>query len=129
MSANDIQVGGDHYKAEYQHWDWVCDIELHYLLAVATKYVIRWRNKNGVQDLNKAAHFLRKAIEKELVPPDVLVLDRAQGDDLTKTFMKQYGTTEISILLSIYFGNYEAAIGKIQDLQMDVLKGDVNVDL
>jgi hypothetical protein len=28
-----------------------------------TKYVMRWKDKNGIQDLEKAAHFLEKYIE------------------------------------------------------------------
>lgn len=30
-----------------------------------TKYLTRWRKKNGVQDLEKAKHFLDKFIEEE----------------------------------------------------------------
>ncbi|QDP61582.1 MAG: hypothetical protein Tp138OMZ00d2C19078261_43 [Prokaryotic dsDNA virus sp.] len=54
------QEGGDHYQAEYQHWDWVIDLNLHYLPATATKYVARWRKKNGIQDLRKAVTYIEK---------------------------------------------------------------------
>jgi len=43
------QVGGDHYAAEYQHWDWAGETQLGYLESAATKYVSRWRKKGGVQ--------------------------------------------------------------------------------
>lgn len=67
MSANEIQVGGSHYGlTEYQHWDWVCDAKLHYLPAVASKYVCRWRKKNGIEDLRKAEHYIDKAEEKNI---------------------------------------------------------------
>lgn len=63
--ANAIQHGGDHYqKKTYQHWDFVCDTGMHYLLACATKYVSRWQDKGGVEDLRKAAHYLDKALER-----------------------------------------------------------------
>lgn len=63
--ANERQVGGEHYKGvDYEHWDWICDIRLHYLLACASKYVTRSRNKNGRQDLEKAVHYIEKAEEK-----------------------------------------------------------------
>ena len=68
MLANDRQEGGDHYAGDYQHWDWVTDIGLHYLLGCASKYVCRWRKKNGQEDLKKALHYLEKAQERE-VPP------------------------------------------------------------
>ena len=64
MSANETQVAGSHYQTEYQHWDAVLDIlENRYLEGQVTKYVTRWRKKNGVEDLRKALHFLDKLIE------------------------------------------------------------------
>lgn len=54
------QVGGDHYAARYQHWDWVIDCRVPYLEANATKYLMRWRKKNGTQDLNKALSYVVK---------------------------------------------------------------------
>lgn len=66
MVANEIQIGGDHYKGDYQHWDWCVDINLGYLESAATKYISRWREKGGVQDLNKASHYLAKALEVKL---------------------------------------------------------------
>lgn len=62
--ANERQVGGDHYnKRPIQHWDFVVSQGYGYLEGQVTKYVFRWRDKNGVQDLEKAAHFLDKLIE------------------------------------------------------------------
>ena len=63
MSANDKQVGGEHYKASIQHWDYVVANELDYFQAQITKYVTRWKKKNGMADLQKAQHFLEKYIE------------------------------------------------------------------
>lgn len=60
-SASDYQVGGDHYRSEYQHWDWAIDIRLGYLESATTKYVTRWKGKNGPQDVEKAIHYLTKA--------------------------------------------------------------------
>lgn len=56
------QEGGDHYQAEYQHWDWVTDIGMGYLPGNATKYVARWRKKNGEQDLLKAITYVDKML-------------------------------------------------------------------
>lgn len=67
MDVNEIQIGGTHYKREYQHWDWVCDIELHYLLGCSTKYISRWKEKNGLQDLRKSLHYIAKFEERGLV--------------------------------------------------------------
>lgn len=62
-SANDHQVGGEHYKSNYQHWDFVSETGMNYLLANATKYISRFHKKNGIQDLKKAMHYVDKAIE------------------------------------------------------------------
>lgn len=58
--ANNTQVGGTHYAGAYQHWDLVVAAGLNYFEGQITKYVLRHRFKNGLQDLQKAAHFLQK---------------------------------------------------------------------
>ena len=73
--ANDKQVGGAHYRSRIQHWDYVLANDIPYLEAQIIKYVTRHRNKNGLQDLEKAQHFLEKLIEEErnkLVPQSEL---------------------------------------------------------
>jgi hypothetical protein len=61
--ANSRQVGGEHYKASIQHWDWVASNRLDYFQGQITKYVYRWRLKGGIEDLRKAQHFLEKYIQ------------------------------------------------------------------
>jgi len=65
MSANQRQVGGSHYGTPTgrQHWDFVVENDLNYFEGQITKYVVRCRKKNGMQDLQKALHFLEKYIE------------------------------------------------------------------
>lgn len=64
MSANNEQVGGDHYKVGgEEHWDRVERLGLDYFQGQITKYVERHFKKNGIQDLEKAEHFIRKYIE------------------------------------------------------------------
>jgi hypothetical protein len=65
-TANDRQVGGDHYKAAdgvLQHWDLIALYGIGYLEGNATKYVSRWRKKNGRVDLEKSLHYVDKMIE------------------------------------------------------------------
>lgn len=62
MDVNSSQVGGDHYRSEYQHWDFAADCDLGYFESACTKYVTRWRSKNGVVDLEKAIHYTKKLI-------------------------------------------------------------------
>jgi hypothetical protein len=64
-SANERQVGGTHYKrpGAIEHWDIVWQWNLDYYQGQITKYVMRWREKGGSADLEKAQHFLQKYIE------------------------------------------------------------------
>jgi hypothetical protein len=67
MTANEHQVEGSHYKGEkVQHWDFVLMHKMPYMEAQIFKYVLRWKDKNGISDLRKAAHFIEKLIEYEL---------------------------------------------------------------
>ena len=56
------QVGGHHYEGHnYQHWDWADENNIPYLEGCATKYLVRWRDKNGVEDLKKSITYFQKA--------------------------------------------------------------------
>jgi len=63
MNSNELQVGGQHYKGSYQHWDFVADSRMGYFEGNATKYVCRYRSKGGKEDLEKAIHYIDKLIE------------------------------------------------------------------
>jgi len=66
MSADTQQIGGNHYKDKaIQPWDFIVSNGLGYLEGNVVKYVSRYKQKNGVQDLEKARHYLDKLIEVE----------------------------------------------------------------
>lgn len=62
MTNHVPQVGGDHYQAEYAHWDWCAETGLGYLEGNATKYLARFRKKQGRQDLEKASSYVQKLL-------------------------------------------------------------------
>lgn len=64
--ANETAVGGTHYKGQrLEHWDYtVRALNNRYLEGNITKYVLRHRSKNGLQDLEKAQHYLTKLQEE-----------------------------------------------------------------
>lgn len=65
---NAVQVGGTHYGlTALQHWDVVQLFKLDYFQGNISKYLFRWREKGGVQDLEKARHYLDKYIELSLI--------------------------------------------------------------
>ena len=62
--ANAIQHGGTHYKSKaIQPWDYIASNNLGYFEGNIVKYVSRWKEKNGVEDLKKARHYLDKLLE------------------------------------------------------------------
>ena len=66
-TVNDVQHGGNHYKkyGDLQPWDVVLKWNLGYLEGTALKYIARWRDKGGIEDIKKAIHFLQKLVEVE----------------------------------------------------------------
>jgi hypothetical protein len=64
MSALDTQVSGQHYKNYIiQPVEFIVKNDIAFLEANVIKYVCRHRNKNGIEDLNKAIHYLELAKE------------------------------------------------------------------
>ena len=72
MAANDVQHGGDHYKTKaIQPWDFIISNNIGFLEGNAIKYLCRWRDKGGIQDLEKARHYIDKLIEVEKAKAEV----------------------------------------------------------
>jgi len=64
MQANDRQVGGEHYKkGGEEHWDRAWRLNYDCFQYIITKWVERWKEKGGIQDLLKAQHAIEKYIE------------------------------------------------------------------
>lgn len=60
------QVGGDHYRQRsIQPWDVWQEYGMNAFEGAVLKYLLRWRDKGGVEDLKKARHTLDKLIEIE----------------------------------------------------------------
>ena len=65
--AQNKQVGGDHYKKYViQPVDFIAKNNIPYIEGNIIKYLLRWRDKNGIEDLDKIVHYveLLKEIEK-----------------------------------------------------------------
>ena len=66
MSALNIQIQGNHYKGfaiqpvEFIHANGVPFIE-----GNCIKYLMRWRDKGGIKDLEKVKHYIDLLIELE----------------------------------------------------------------
>lgn len=65
-TALEKQEGGSHYKdMKIQPVEFIHANNIPFFEANVIKYVCRWRNKNGVEDLKKAIHYLQLLIELE----------------------------------------------------------------
>lgn len=60
MSAMQNQVGGDHYrKMAIQPIEYILANDLGFVDGAVVKYVSRWKEKGGIEDLEKAMHLLK----------------------------------------------------------------------
>ena len=60
------QVGGDHYsKLAIQPAEYITKNKLTYLQGNVIKYITRFKDKNGIEDLQKAKHYIDLLIELE----------------------------------------------------------------
>lgn len=64
--AAERQVGGDHYKnMKIQPTEFVHKNNIPFIPGNVIKYVCRYKFKNGIQDLEKAKHYIDLLIEFE----------------------------------------------------------------
>jgi hypothetical protein len=67
-----MQVGGEHYQSKtIQPWDameaWMTKEQFKgFLWGNVIKYIARWQDKGGVEDLRKARHYMDKLIEVQV---------------------------------------------------------------
>ena len=64
--ALDMQVGGDHYKKlKIQPIEFIHANNLPFIEGNIVKYITRWREKNGIKDLEKVKHYVDLLIQLE----------------------------------------------------------------
>lgn len=106
MSANDKQIGGTHYKKSIEPWDAIHSWDLGYFDGTAVKYLARWKAKNGVQDLEKAKHFIEKLIEIETSgtssSENLFNYSHEMGNDWS-TPSKESTSITVEKLLNLYY--------------------------
>lgn len=69
MKALDRQEGGSHYKNfEIQPIEFIHRNNIPFIEGNIIKYILRHRQKNGIEDLKKAKHYIDLLIEQEYQP-------------------------------------------------------------
>ena len=65
-SAFKHQEGGSHYKDfAIQPVEFIHRNGIGFMEGNAIKYLVRWRNKGGIEDLKKAKHYIEMLLEME----------------------------------------------------------------
>lgn len=60
------QIGGNHYKnLKIQPIEYIMANNLNYCQGNAIKYLTRYKDKNGLEDLKKAKHYIDILIQLE----------------------------------------------------------------
>ncbi len=61
------QIGGDHYmKMKIQPRVYIMENNIGYAEGNIIKYASRWKNKNGIEDLQKIIQYAEFLIEQEI---------------------------------------------------------------
>jgi len=67
LIASEKQIGGNHYKDRViQPIDYIVKNNLDFLEGNVVKYITRWREKGGIEDLKKARQYIDFLIKKEV---------------------------------------------------------------
>lgn len=67
MKSTDYQVAGDHYKKlKMQPIEYIMANQLEFAEGCIVKYISRWRERGGIDDLRKIKQYCDFIIESEL---------------------------------------------------------------
>lgn len=69
-----------HYKGEVEPFDLIQAQNLGYCEGNIVKYIVRWKQKGGIEDLEKAHWYIHKLVEYEKEKERQLALDLYQAD-------------------------------------------------
>lgn len=117
-AVNKRQVGGEHYNlTEYQHWDWMADnFGPEYFIGQATKYLIRWKRKGGVADLEKSEHYIEKLMALTVQRKNFFPRYMEDVPVNTLRIIEQYNCGPIEAGLLLGFARYSSIL-ELREMQ------------
>ena len=69
MKSSKKQIGGNHYlKYKIQPIEFILKNDIPFIEGNIIKYVLRHKQKNGIEDLKKAKHYIDLLIDHEYQP-------------------------------------------------------------
>lgn len=91
-SALDVQIGGSHYKSmDMQPIEVIIPLNFSFVQGNILKYISRYENKNGIEDIKKCIHYAKLAKEFE-----------AKGDIIVKTKNKKVRSAIVAETIDEY---------------------------
>lgn len=109
------QVGGSHYQSlNPQPIELFIQNNIPFPEACAIKYLSRWRNKNGLEDLKKALQFLQFAINRD-----------RQKKAVVDRFKKQLPLREAALVEVIANGYVVFAASALENFIKEVENGEI----
>lgn len=120
------QVGGDHYKKyPIQPIQYFCEMwGGQFCAASITKYIMRYKDKNGVEDLKKARHVCDLALTIMGAWTGQHNLD-AREQAIFNTFIEVNGLQSMKITLQMAAQYDFAGCGRKIDNMIEMEKGEV----
>lgn len=93
MSALDKQVGGKHYKGfKIQPIQYITANNIPYIEGNIIKYISRWRDKGGIDDLDKVIHYVELLKEIEVGKSERSHGSKTSFKDLIKRGTRKLGS-------------------------------------
>lgn len=107
VTVKDIQVGGTHYKdMAIQPIEYITKNNLGYCEGNVIKYVSRWKNKNGVEDLLKARHYIDLLIDAVKTGENESNSSEAVDDALSESNTLNLFSELEKYNVSLYYDNH-----------------------
>lgn len=106
MNPLDVQMGGSHYKRlPYQPVVLITNLDLNFIQGNVVKYVSRYKNKNGKEDLRKAMHYAQ--LGQKLNPRSFVLLGEPVIKELNDYVEQNKFDTIISrLLIQVVYQNW-----------------------
>lgn len=105
MKALDRQIGGDHYKKyAIQPIEFISKNNLTYIQGNVLKYILRFNDKNGKEDIAKAIHYL----EMGLYMDNPTIVDRMKAIEFCA--INDLSQNQKLVVLALSAGLYDVTI-------------------
>lgn len=117
MGALDVQIGGNHYKGlKYQPVELAVALNFNFIQGNILKYISRYKNKNGEQDLQKIIHYAN--LGSTLNPRNYYGYTSVERMEVEE-FLDQnnfYDTPIEKIVTFICYQNWSSIISEVSNL-------------